>query len=260
MTVREIKHRVRDIEVRMFRGGGGEPLLFLHGAGGPPPWSAFFAKLASRYDVLVPEHPGFGTAANAEAIHDVADMAMYYLDFLDGLGDGPVHLVGQSLGGWIAAEVAVRNCSRLKSLTLMSPAGVQIEGAPIGDTFGWSAEEAVRNLFHDQSFADARLAQVPSAEEAARRLINRSMAERLGRKPRWSNPALARWLHRISVPALLIWGKDDKQFPSTHATRWRERVPAMRFALIEDCGHLPYVEKADLTAETILKFLGEGRR
>src|SRR3954453_14702382 len=105
MAVRELKHQVRDIEVRLFRDGKGEPLVFLHGAGGPPPWNAFFAKLADRYDVLLPEHPGFGTAENANGIRNIADMAMYFLDFLDGL-DAPVHLVGQSLGGWIAAEAA----------------------------------------------------------------------------------------------------------------------------------------------------------
>src|SRR5262249_3546334 len=128
MAAVQSMHQVRDVAVPMLREGRGEPVVFLHGAGGLPPWNAFFDKLAARYDVLVPEHPGFSTPDNAKAIRGVADLAMYYLDFLDGLDAGPVHLVGQSLGGWVAAELAVRNCSRVKSLSLLAPAGVRVKG------------------------------------------------------------------------------------------------------------------------------------
>jgi pimeloyl-ACP methyl ester carboxylesterase len=255
MAPQEQQHRVGDIAVRLFRAGVGRPLLFLHGAAGVPPWNACFEKLASRYDVLVPEHPGFGTAENAADIWNIADLAMYYLDFLDGMDGGPVHLVGHSLGGWTAAEVAVRNCSRLASLCLVAPAGVRVKGIPIGDNFIWSPEELARNLFHDQSFAEQMLARTLSEEEADRALANRFMAARLGWEPRWFNPALERWLHRIRVPSLLIWGDSDKVIPSAYAERWQEKVPRLRCEIIANCGHLPHVEKADATADRILSFL-----
>jgi pimeloyl-ACP methyl ester carboxylesterase len=256
----ETSHRVRDIAVRMQRDGRGEPLLFLHGAGGFPPWLPFFAKLAERYDVLVPEHPGFGKSDNPPWIRNVADLAMYYLDFLDELGAEKIHLVGHSLGGWTAAELAVRNTSRLASLTLMAPAGIRVKGIPSGDNFIWAADEGERNLFHDPSVADAALARTLSDEEADIELTNRFMAAKFGWEPRWFNPALERWLHRIKVATLVIWGDDDKLFPAAYARAWKERIPNSRVEIISNCGHRPHIERLDATLKTVLGFLGGVKR
>src|SRR5262245_17902332 len=118
------RHKVRDVTVRMRRGGSGPPLLFLHGANGLPLWLPVFDLLAKHFEVLVPEHPGFGASDNPPWMRNVGDLAMYYLDFIDTLTPHHVHVVGQSLGGWAAAEVAVRNCSRIASLSLLAPAGI----------------------------------------------------------------------------------------------------------------------------------------
>ncbi len=201
MPVEPVKHKVRGIEVRMLRGGSGPPLLFLHGANGLTPWLPFFENLSKTFEVLVPEHPGFGLSDNPPWIRNVGDLAMYYLDFIDGLGAGKVHLVGQSLGGWTAAELAVRNDTKLASLSLLAPAGIRVKGTIAGDNFIWGPEEAVRNLFHDQSFADTMLAQIGAFtdEQNDIALTNRYAATKFGWEPRWFNPALERWLHRISV-------------------------------------------------------------
>ena len=260
MAVRELKHRVRDIAVRLSRDGRGEPLLFLHGAAGLPVWLPFFEKLATRYDMLVPEHPGFGASDNPAWVRNVADLAMYYLDFLDGLGVAKVHLIGHSLGGWVAAELAVRNATQLASLTLLAPAGIRVKGIPCGDNFIWSPEEAARNRFYDQSFAEAILAHAPTEEEADLQLTNRFMAAKFGWEPRWFNPALERWLHRIRVRTLVLWGEGDKIFPSAYAKVWREQVPDVRVEIIPKCGHLPHVEQADVIAQKVLGFLVGGRR
>jgi pimeloyl-ACP methyl ester carboxylesterase len=255
----EEKHKVRDTTVRLLRDGQGSPLIYLHGPAGLPAWSPFFAKLAEHHEVVVPEHPGFGHSDNPVWMRNIGDAAMYYLDFLESLRAQRVHLVGHSLGGWIAAELAVRNAARLASLTLIAPAGIRVKGVPSGDNFIWSPEEAARNLFHDQSFADKLLAHTPSDEEADQALTNRYMATKLGWEPRWFNPSLERWLHRIPVPTLVIWGAEDKFLPSRYAELWRERVPGATVNIIAACGHLPQIEKADATAATILRFL-EGRR
>jgi pimeloyl-ACP methyl ester carboxylesterase len=260
MAAQEMRHRVRDISVRLQRDGRGEPLLFLHGAGGFPPWLPFFEKLAARYEVLVPEHPGFGKSDDPPWIRNVSDLAMYYLDFLDELGVAHVHLIGHSLGGWVAAELAVRNTSRLASLTLLAPAGVRVKGIASGDNFIWGAEEGERNLWHDQTFADAALAHVPSEEEADIALTNRFMAAKFGWEPRWFNPALERWLHRIKVPALVVWGEQDKLFPNAYAKAWQARLPSARVEIVGNCGHRPHIERLDATAKAVLDFLGGVKR
>jgi pimeloyl-ACP methyl ester carboxylesterase len=250
------QHRFRDLEARALHAGSGEPMVFLHGSAGLPVWGPFFDTLSAGFDLHVPEHPGFGATPAPDWMRNIADMAMYYLDMLDALDLRDVHLVGHSLGGWIAAEIAIRNTSRIASLTLMAPAGVRLRGIPFGDNFIWGPEESVRNLFHDQSFADRLLSHAPTDEEADLALNSRFMAVRLGWEPRWVNPALQRWLHRILVPTLVLWGDDDKLFPCTYASAWTEGIPNSRAEIIRDCGHLPHIEKAVETASRITAFLG----
>src|SRR6195256_4221225 len=168
----------------------------------------------------------------------------------------PVHRVGHSLGGWIAAEIAARNTSRIRSLTLIAPAGLPVKGLLSGDNFIWSPEEYARNLFYDQAFAERELAHVPSEQEADIALTNRYMATKLGWEPRWFNPALERWLHRVRVPTLVLWGRGDKLFPRAYAKAWAERIPDSRVDVIPECGHRPHVEKADVAAGKILDFIG----
>jgi pimeloyl-ACP methyl ester carboxylesterase len=258
MAVQELKHRTRDISVRMFRDGSGPTVVYLHGAGGIAGWIPLFARLAAKHDLLVPEHPGFGNSDAASWIRNTPDVAMYYLDLFDEMGLKDIHLVGFSLGGWIAAELAVRNAARLKTLTLIAPAGIRIKGIPTGDNFIWGPEENARNVFHDQRFAEQMIKQMQEAspEDVERALANRYMAARLGWEPRWFNPDLERWLHRIKLPTLVLWGENDKVIPSAYAALWRERVPGIRVEVAPECGHLLPVEKAAWAAEKILDFIG----
>lgn len=246
-------HRVGGITVRMRRAGSGTPLLFLHGANGLPAWLPVFDLLSKHFEVMVPEHPGFGASDNPPWMRNIGDLAMYYLDFIEAMSSYPIHLVGQSLGGWAAAELAVRNCTRLKSLTLLAPAGIRIKGVPSGDNFIWDPEEGIRNLYHDQSIPDRMLAVPLSEEDADLALTNRYAATKFGWEPRWFNPSLERWLHRISVPTLIVWGNNDKLFPVEYAKRWGERIPGSRVEIVPECGHVPAVEKPDVTAKEIVR-------
>jgi pimeloyl-ACP methyl ester carboxylesterase len=249
-------HRVRDVSVRMMRAGSGPPVVFLHGANGLPPWLPFFELLAAKCELRVPEHPGYGTSDNPPWMRNVGDLAMYYLDFLDGLGLDKVHLIGQSLGGWTAAEIAVRNCTRLASLTLLAPAGIRVKGHPCGDNFIWTPEEAVRNLYHDQSIADRMLAMPMTDEDADIALGNRFTTAKFGWEPRWFSASLERWLHRIAVPTLVIWGENDKLFPVAYAARWGECVPDCTIEIVPGCGHVPAIEKPEFTATKVLQLIG----
>ena len=252
--------KVGEVGVSLRRAGNGPPLLFLHGAEGYSQWLPFFDALAERYELLVPEHPGFGTSDDPPLIRSVSDMAMFYLDFLEALDLRDLHIVGHSLGGWIAAEILVRDRSRAKSLTLMSSAGIRVEGVPSGDLFIWNREELLRNVFHNQAYADIALSLQPTEQQLDTMLKNRFTATKLGWQPRWFNPDLEKWLHRIKLPALILWGDDDKIMPPDYARLWRERLPDARLVMIEKCGHVPQVEKMSETIGPLRDFLAEVSR
>ena len=138
---------------RLRRGGKGKPLVYLHGAGGAPVIQPFMEKLAERFDVLVPEHPGYGASDEPQWLENIHDVAYFYLDFLKQLDLRDVVLVGASMGGWMAMEIAVRDCSRLARLVLVGAAGIASPDAEVADTFLMAPEEQVRALYHDQKIA-----------------------------------------------------------------------------------------------------------
>jgi pimeloyl-ACP methyl ester carboxylesterase len=250
---------IRDCRIRVMRGGSGSPMLFLHGGGGAGTWLPFMSRLASTFDLIVPEHPGFGGSDTPPWLDTVPDLANFYLDFLEELDLDGVHLVGQSLGGWVAAELAVRNTNRLASLTLVAAAGIHVKDVPQVDTFLSNPEQHVRDLFHDQKLADAVLArgQRPEVEDVV--LKNRMTTAKLVWQPRSHDPHLQKWLHRIDIPTLLIWGEHDRLFPKDYAFAYQQLIPGSKAVIIPDCGHLPQVEKAEALAAELESFIGAMR-
>jgi pimeloyl-ACP methyl ester carboxylesterase len=252
--------RVDGCAVSVKRAGRGEPVLFLHGARGAPRWLPFMAALAERFDLIVPEHPGYGRSETPEWLDSVGDLAFFYLDFIRALALERVHLVGNSMGGWIAAELAVRSTHDLASLTLVSPAGIHVTGVPKGDIFLWSPETTTRNLFADPKFAEAALAAPVSEEEQDLMLRNALTTAKLGWQPRLYDPQLRKWLHRIDVPTLLIWGDSDKVFPPAYGEAYRDLIPGARLEVFERCGHLPHVEQAERFVRSVAGFIEGARR
>ena len=172
--------------------------------------------------MIVPEHPGFGDSDTPDWLDTIHDLAYFYLDFLEQLDLDRVHLVGVSLGGWIAAELAVRDTSRLASLTLVDAAGIHVPGVTQVDLFLRSDEQRIRDFFHDQARADEMIARVlrPELEDVA--MKNRIATAKLAWQPRDHDPHLHKWLHRIDVPTLLIWGANDRLFPKDYAYAWQQ--------------------------------------
>jgi pimeloyl-ACP methyl ester carboxylesterase len=260
MSFTESTETIAGCKVRIMRKGEGAPLLFLHGASGASRWLPFMEKLSETHAVIVPEHPGFGASESPEWLDNISDLAFFYLDVIDHLGLDKVHLVGTSIGGWLAAEIAIRNETRLGSLTVVAPAGIRVKGVRKGDVFMWSPEETARNLFHDQAFAEAMLA-VPQTKEGLEVVLkNKLTSAKLAWEPRFLNPDLHKWLHRITVPTLIVWGDDDKAMPVGYAPAWRDLIPNSRLEIIENCGHVPQVEKADRFVELVNGFIGEVTR
>lgn len=225
------------------------PLLFLHGAGGAESALPFLAGLAADRRVLAPDLPGFGRSPLPPWLDNVHDAAYACLDFIEALGLRGVHLVGTSLGGWIALEIAVRDASRLASLTLVGASGIRPGDIPTGDLFMWSPEERVRQLVADPALAERILARPQTPEQAEVALRNHFTTARLAWEPRFFDPHLEKWLHRVRLPTHVIWGAQDRLFPPEYGRRLAALLPEARFSVIPDCGHLPQVERpAELAA------------
>jgi pimeloyl-ACP methyl ester carboxylesterase len=259
MTVRKTTVQIRDAAIHVRRAGPetgqAPPILFLHGVTGAPTWLPFFDALSADREIIVPDHPGYGASDNPPWVRNLSDLAMFYLDFMEELGLTEVHVVGHSLGGWVGAEIAVRDRSRLKSLTLISPAGLRVPGNPPGDIFIWNAEEGVRNAYHDQSMASAVLDVLLSDEEREIALKNRFAAAKYCWQPRLFNPDLEKWLHRIKLKTLVVWGRDDKIFAPAYADLWVQRLPQAELLMLEECGHLPQIEKSDVVGARVRQFM-----
>jgi pimeloyl-ACP methyl ester carboxylesterase len=244
--------------IRLMRGGGGgagSPLFILNGASGAV-WLPFMQTLAQHFDVIAPEHPGFGESVAPDWLDNIHDLAYFYLDVLEQLELDDVHLVGLSLGGWIAAELAVRSTQRLASVTLAGAAGLYVEGVEQIDPFLRTEEQRLRDFYYDQSKADGIIARVlrPEMEDVV--LQNRATLAKLSWQPRSHDPHLRKWLHRIDVPTLLIWGDHDRMFPKQHALAYHELIPGSKLVVVPECGHVPQLEKPDVFAGEIMTFLG----
>jgi pimeloyl-ACP methyl ester carboxylesterase len=244
--------------INLRRGGSGEPLLYLHGGNGAPEVLPFMEKLAQRFDVLVPEHPGFGASDEPEWLENMHDLAYFYLDVLESLELRRVHLVGSSLGGWLALEMAVRDASRVKSLVLVGPAGISVPGVTPGDIFLWSPEELARNLFFDPVLAEKMLAQPMTPELLDVSLKNRHTVARLGWEPRMHDPFLHKWLHRVRVPVKIVWGEADKILPVAYAREFGRLMPGAEIEIIPRCGHLPQAERPEEFCDIVMRFSGKG--
>jgi pimeloyl-ACP methyl ester carboxylesterase len=243
-------------QIRLLRGGrtGAPPLLFLHGAGGHTGWMKFLGELGEDFAVFAPEHPGFGRSDDPPWLDDIGDLAYFYLDLIDALGLDGVHLMGTSLGGWIAAELAVRNQTRLASLTLVGAVGITANDKPIDDIFRMPVDENLRRFYADPTRAARRLGDMANVDMD---LVakNRAIVMRLAYRPRFHNPGLAKWLHRITVPTLLVWGDKDGLVPVEFGEAYQALIPSSRLVVLENAGHAPFDEQKDAFLAAFRSFL-----
>jgi pimeloyl-ACP methyl ester carboxylesterase len=237
------------------RGGRGAPLIYLHGTDGLAEWPAMLDTLAERFDVIAPDHPGFGASEVPGWIDDVSDVAYLYLDAIEKLGLSSLHVVGQSLGGWIALEMAVRSTQRLRSLTLISSAGIHVKGVPKADIFMIDPEEQARLAYADPKAGDAAAERAAADKYQDQAILNRIASARFGWQPRFFNPRLERWLHRVNVPTHVIWGDQDRIIPPAYGEAFRRLIPGSKLTTIPNAGHLPHLERADAVAKAMQTFL-----
>jgi pimeloyl-ACP methyl ester carboxylesterase len=250
--MQESEIEIAGTKLRYRRAGAGATVLFLHDAAGAS-WDPLLDKLSAQCRVIAPEHPGFGRRQIPEWMMSTGDVAFFYLDVLRALDLREVHLVGHGLGGWIAAEIAIRATSRLASVTLLAPAGVESPEAPFDDIFAWTTDEFARRHFHDPNLAeDWRQAQAKLDIDVV--LQNRTALARLAWNPRLNNPQLPYWLHRIDVPTLLVWGEDDQVIPFACHAPFKREIPQAELLALPATGHALPIERADEIAARLDAF------
>ncbi len=230
------------VRTPLAKAGSGPVLLVLEGANNVEGWLPLYDALARDFTVILPTHPGYTGSGPAPWLDDVSDLANYYLDFIESGNLSGVHLLGLSLGGWIAADLAVRNSSRLASLTLVGSSGVYLPGCEPLDMFLRSDSQFMDDLFHS---ADVAKAAKETALDPAREdnlLNNKVTTAKLTWEPRLYDPQLRKWLHRINVPTQIIWGAQDRILPKAYADEWARLISGARVSIIPDCGHAPQIE------------------
>jgi pimeloyl-ACP methyl ester carboxylesterase len=244
----------------LMHGGDGEPFVYLHSTMGESlMWLPFYQSWARQFRVLVPTHPGFGKSGGFDQIDTIEDMAFHYVELFDALGLDEINLGGASLGGWIAAEFAVRWPERVKRLWIADAPGLWVE-EPSPDLFTCmqDRQRLRRTLFHhpDSAVAHLLLKDDPDEERLLAAYQNLTVLARLVWE-RPYDPKLAGRLHRIQCPTLLVWGAHDRLVPPAHAHAYKKHIPHAELKLIPDCGHLPMFEREAEFVEIIGKFCSQ---
>ena len=248
---------IRGIELDVRRRGAGRPLLLLHGPQTVDPRAPFVDLLARHAEIIAPSHPGFGNSARPDDFDTVYDLVHLYLDLLDGLPRDQVTLVGLSFGGWLAAEIAVTCSHRLDKLVLVDAVGIKVSGREtpdILDVFNTSPQEVQRRSWHDAG-RWAPDFDAMSDEELIVYHRNREALCRYAWHPYMYNPRLRRWLGRIRVPSLVLWGASDRIVTPAYGRAYAEAIPGARFELIEGAGHHPETEQPEGFVSRIAAFL-----
>jgi pimeloyl-ACP methyl ester carboxylesterase len=242
-----------DLEER----GEGRPLLFLHPGEGLEPRREWLDLLARRHRVIAPHHPGWGNSALPNWLSTVDDLAYLYLDLAAALALRDAVLVGACFGGWIAAEMAVRDTRRFAGLVLVDPLGIKVGGVSdrdIADMHALPRDEYMRRAWADPANGERDLMQLPETELAGIARGREAFAL-FGWKPYMHNPRLRRWLHRIDIPTLLLWGERDGIVSTGYGEAWRAEIPGARMEIIADAGHFPHWEQPRDFADRLSRFV-----
>jgi pimeloyl-ACP methyl ester carboxylesterase len=244
--------------VVLLHAGEGTPFVYLHSTLGESfMWFPFYQAWAKEFRVLVPTHPGFGQSGGFDDVDSVEDLAFHYAELFDALGLEEVVLGGVSLGGWIAAEFAVRWPERVRRLWIADAPGLWVDEEPLPDLFRIMQDrQAVRRLlFHDPESYMARLVIQDSPDEQTMLAAYQNMTA-LARVvwDRPYDPKLARRLHRVRCPTLLLWGADDRLVPPSYGEAYRRHLPHAELKLLPKCGHVPMFECEKEFVEAVAAF------
>lgn len=242
------------MEITFTEAGAGRTALVLHGGGGPATVAGIAGHLAATMRAITPTHPGWDGTERPGWLTGVDDLALAYLQHLEDNDLSDVLVVGSSIGGWIAAEMAVRdNAGRITGLVLIDAAGIDVPGEPMPDFFALDARGLAAHSFHDPDRFYVDPATIPPAQAATRR-ANLATLRVLASDPYMHDPKLARRLARVRIPTLVLWGASDRIFTPGYGAAYAAAFADGRFEVIPAAGHLPQLEQPAATFAAIDRY------
>lgn len=241
--------------VEIVRKGSGRQLFMLHGGGGPVAGMPFVDKLAEKFEVIAPIHPGFSGSPIPDHFDNLNDLVFLYMDLMDALDLQDAVVMGFSMGGWTATELAVMSTARMSKLILVDSVGVKVGGREdrdIADVFATPPDELVRLAFHDPSKA-------PNMNDMSDAELEMAQSNRIALglytwQPYMHNPKLPGRLHRIDIPTLFIWGESDGLVTPDYGRAFCAMVPGAEIVVIPEAGHAPQAEQPDAFVGHVLSF------
>ena len=247
---------VRGIATHIFESGpeSAPVLLYLHGTSLGNLWLEYHQRLASSFRVIAPDIPGFGKTERPDLMRDMDDYVLFFRDMLDALGLDKVNLVGHSLGGWMAAEVAVWYPERINKLVLSNAAGIRVKGTPIANLFALNPQETLDVCFDDVMAAMPLMPAEMNVDYFLVQYRERQTLASLAWNPGFDRK-LERRLARLTCPTLIIWGINDRLIPAVYGDVFHQKIAGSKLVTLSGTGHMPMFEKAQEWADAINEFL-----
>lgn len=255
-TTRNVSVRDGAFSIEVREAGEGTPLLFLHNMMNEFDTYPFMEQLAQNYRVIAPIFPGFRESTGLENIDDPTDTVVYHNDLLDALGLDSTIVVGHELGGMFAAELAALSPQRVIKLVLVGAYGLWEEEHPVPDWFATPKRTLPSLQWHDPKSETALEYNPPTRDPEIN--IYRTRAQIAGSRFLWQFPdrGLAKRIHRISAPTLLVWGESDGLVPPVYANIFQGLIAGSEVAMIPEAGNLPQIEQPEAFVEALTSFLG----
>lgn len=239
------------IEVTVTQHGEGQPFLLLHGGAGPQSMTGFAQRFAGTKPVAVvaPTHPGFGGTARPEALASIGGLAKVYIALLEELDLEDVTIIGNSVGGWITAEMLLLESPRVSGAVLVDAVGIEVPGHPVADFFALTMDEVFKLSFHDPDRFRIDPATLPPAVQEITAGNRNALIAYAGQS--MSDPELTQRLASLEIPTLVLWGESDGIVDPDYGRAYAAAIPASYFQLLAGTGHLPQMETPDQVIQAI---------
>ena len=254
MTTYRIPYAGSEIDLVVEERGEGQPFLLLHGGAGPASMARFANLLVERHQVRVitPTYPGFAGTPRPDELRIVKDLAQVYAALLDRLGLSDVTVIGNSIGGRIAAEMALLATPQVSGIVLVDAVGIEVAGHPITDISKLTPDEVMRLSYHDPKPFRIDPASVTDTQRAIMAANRASLFVYAG--PQMTDPSLVGRLAKIAIPTLVVWGESDGIVDTEYGRAFAAAIPGAKFLLLSGTGHVPQVETPEKLLDAIWNY------